>query len=525
VHDYILWQWGSLENCVLSDDDDIILRTYLLEQKHAGLSDLEINGLKEAVLAFYGWAKAVDLIQNIPSLEHYAYRPTLQRDQIRRRDEIFSEKPQEREIARLRALNAMAQQMNRAQNIKEVFQIALETLVAVLKLESAWAFLLPIEGSPFHPPHQKPPHDFALASSTGLPSGLADNDFYFLCQPGDCHCQDFFRSGSMRRAVNIVDCSRLAAADAADGETNHLLFHASLPIQVGELRAGIINVATEDWQLLTSSDLQILSLIGSQVSETLERARLYDLAEAQRRRLANELRLAHVVQASLLPEQVPVIKGISLAADWRAANEMAGDFYDFIDRRDGSLGIVVADVSDKGAPAAMFMGMAQSLIRTLSVLHDNPAETLKDVNSRVMALANAGMFVTVFFGIFYPATRTLLYASAGQDPPLCLRSSGKLEQLTPTGPLIGLFDKLEITNREITLQAGDTVLFYTDGLTDSLNDNEERYELSKLVACLQDAPQSHAADILDHVMQDINTFTGSAAPFDDMTCIVLRVEA
>jgi sigma-B regulation protein RsbU (phosphoserine phosphatase) len=134
------------------------------------------------------------------------------------------------------------------------------------------------------------------------------------------------------------------------GDTQGLLFHATVPLISQSRPVGLINIATEEWEFLTSADLQFLTAAGSQVGIALERARLYDLAETQRIRLEQELKMARAVQKSLLPTQPPNIPGFSLVADWRSAREVAGDFYDFILLPDGRWGFVLADVSGKGAP-------------------------------------------------------------------------------------------------------------------------------------------------------------------------------
>jgi len=521
VREFIIWQWGSEVACNLSDEDDIPLRTYLLELRHNGLPFETRRRSLEAILQFYTWGQSCNLVKLIPNVELPAERPIFSREKIRRRQEIFPDKPEENEIARLKALNKLAVRLNRARKINDVLSISLETLLDTLNLKTGWTFLLPIDGSPYHPPYQSPLHDFTLAKACGLPPGLEQNARYFLCKPPDCHCQDFFRSGGMKRAVNVVDCTRLDDSAEAEGDNQGLRFHASVPIFLAGEPAGIVNVATGDWQFLTASDLQILSLIGAQVSDALDRARLYDLHEAQRRRLENELQLAHEVQASLLPQEIPDIPGFSIAVEWQAAREMAGDFYDLIEFGDGRLGIVAADVSDKGAPAAMFMAMARSLIRTSASPVISPEETLREVNRRILVHSSAGMFVTVFYAVLDTNIHLLTYASAGQDPPLLRRASGQIETLMPTGPLIGLFDELEITNRKLQLFKGDTLLVYTDGVIDAMNDNGERFEMDRLQNSLKSAPGDTASHILRHISADLETFIAGAPAFDDLTCVVL----
>lgn len=522
LREYILWQWGHTDQCMPSDDDSIHVTTYLLEMRLRGRSNEDLTAILAAITQFYSFAQEIGVI-DIPLAVNLPSEPRdFNREMVRRRGEIFRGTPEENEIARLRALNKLVARINRATELKEVLNVALETLVDILRLRCGWIFLLPIDGSPFHSPYEFPMHDFALGAGIGLPPGLEVNRRYYLCNPVDCHCQQVFRAGKLQRAVNVVQCTRLIDAAQANGDNEGLLFHASVPIHAGDQPAGIINVATEDWQFLTANDLQILSLIGAQVSEALTRARLFTLAESHRARMERELQLAREVQASLIPKLPSELPGFSLAADWRAAREMAGDFYDFIDFGDGRCGIVVADVSDKGAPAALFMAMTRSLIRSLSGQDPDPAGILSATNLRIQSYSTTTMmFVTVFYGILDVGTKKLVYASAGQDPPLLRAMDGTIRRLMPTGPLIGLFMDRDYENKEVQLQPGDTLVAYTDGLIDSMDSEDQRYSSERLLASLEAAPGGPALNVMHHLLADLHTFTSGAPPFDDLTCIVL----
>src|SRR2546425_928226 len=229
-----------------------------------------------------------------------------------------------------------------------------------------------------------PRHDFAVAACCGLPPGLEQDNRRYLSQPPDCHCQRLLRNEQLVRAVNIVECTRLQNAFRHAGATEGLLFHATLPLIVQKRPVGLINIATEQWEFLSPADLEFLSAAGSQVAIALERARLYDLAETQRIRLEQELVMARAVQKSLLPTQTPRIPGFTLVADWRPAREVAGDFYDFFSLPDGRWGLVLADVSGKGAPAALYMAMTRSLIRSEASRHTNPSAVLTEGNRRLL---------------------------------------------------------------------------------------------------------------------------------------------
>ncbi|MFN2159172.1 MAG: GAF domain-containing SpoIIE family protein phosphatase [Anaerolineales bacterium] len=524
VREYMEWQAGGENAFIPGVDDDVHLRTYLLELNHQGLSPVSQRQRLNSILKFYRWAKEAGLIENTPDYYFSIERPSLTPEQIRRRDEIFDGSEEQREIARLNVLNKLAVELNHANDIQKTLDISLEAIVSTLGLETAWFFLLPEAGSKFYSETNLPPHDFALAAKLGLPPGLERDDCMYLTQPGDCHCQAIMRAGQMRRAVNIVECTRLEESAEAEGDNQGLLFHASVPIIAGDQTLGMINVATEEWQFLTASDLQLLSTIGAQVAVALQRSRLFEESNRQRERLERELQLAHIVQTSLLPQTLPEIPGYSLAADWCAAREMAGDFYDVFKLPGDRWGIIVADVSDKGAPAAMYMAMTRSLIRAQIEINPNPADTLKEVNRHLNAYSNSGMFVSLFYTVLDVKRSMLIYSSAGHNPPLLRRTSGDVEEILPTGPVLGVLDEIEILYESISLHPGDTLFIYTDGVTDALNRQGEEFGLERLQGMIKNLPVSSAKTQMNILKEERTAFIGDAPSFDDITCFVLTRE-
>jgi sigma-B regulation protein RsbU (phosphoserine phosphatase) len=283
---------------------------------------------------------------------------------------------------------------------------------------------------------------------------------------------------------------------------------------------GLINIATEQWEFLTSADLQFLSAAGSQVDIALERARLYDLAETQRIRREQELEMARAVQKSLLPIQPPSIPGFTLVAYWRPAREVAGDFYDFFPLPDGRWGLVLADVSGKGAPAALYMATTCSLIRSEASHHTNPSAVLTEVNRRLLAQSSSEMFVAVFYAVLDPVLRSLTYANAGHDPPFLRRASSPVVRLASGGPIMGLFEQFTLSDETLGLESGDTLVAYTDGLTDTVDNQDEDYGHKRLAEAINSAPAA-APDILAHILKDLEAFAGPALQPDDITLLIL----
>ncbi len=520
LRDFADWQTRAQGGMFTPKEvDDVAIRSYLLHLKLHGARRSILERTIASLKPFYDWAQANHLIAQSPFDKFDFNRPLLSREQIKRREEARFANPADREIAYLRALNNLAEHLNRSVDVRTLLATVVETLARVMGLKTAWAFLW-TEAGLCTASADTPPHDFALAACCGLPPGLEQDNRTYLCQPPDCYCQRLLRSGQLVRAVNIVECTRLRDAARHAGETEGLLFHATVPLLVQSRPVGLINIATEQWEFLSPADLQFLSAAGAQVAIALERARLYDLAETQRIRLEQELEMARAVQKSLLPTQPPSIPGFTLVADWRSAREVAGDFYDFFSLPDGRWGIVLADVSGKGAPAALYMAMTRSLIRSEAGRHTDPSAVLTEVNRRLLAESSNEMFVTVFYAVLDPVLRSLTYASAGHDPPFLRRASGEVECLALGGLLMGLFEEFTLSDESLSLENGDTLVSYTDGLTDTVNHQDEDYGHARLVDAIHSAPAA-APDMLAHILKDLEAFAGPVAQPDDITVLIL----
>lgn len=500
--------------------DDVAIRSYLLHLKLTGSSRKILERTVASLKRFYDWAQANHLIASSPFGNFDFNRPLLSRQQIRRREEARFANPMDREMAHLRALNHLAEQLNRSADIHTLLGTVVETLVQVMGLKTAWAFLWKDAGLCMTADTADPPHDFALAACCALPPGLEQDSRRYLCQPPDCHCQRLLRNAKLVRAVNIVECTRLRLTARHAGDTQGLLFHATVPLISQNRPVGLINIATQEWEFLTSADLQFLSAAGSQVAVALERARLYDLAETQRIRLEQELRMARAVQKSLLPTQSPNIPGFTIVADWRSAREVAGDFYDFIPLPAGRWGFVLADVSGKGTPAALYMAMTRSLIRSAAGHHANPSSVLAEVNKRLLTESPCEMFVTVFYAVLDPALRSLTYAIAGHEPPFLRCASSRVERLACGGLIMGQFEQLSLSDETLNLESGDTLVAYTDGVTDMVNNRDEHYGHNRLAHSISGAPAC-AEDMLTHILRDLEVFAGPAPQPDDLTLLIL----
>lgn len=274
--------------------------------------------------------------------------------------------------------------------------------------------------------------------------------------------------------------------------------------------------------IFTSDDLELLSAIAASAAVAIENARLYQVA-VEKGRLERELQLAHEVQTRLLPSATPQLEGWEFAAEWIPAREAAGDFYDFIPAEDGRLILVIADVSDKGMAAALYMALTRSIIRASMQHHPSPAEAIAEANRLICTDADYGMFVTLFYALLDPQNGEITYVNAGHNPPLhCDGNCQQLAQLTRTGMALGIFEDAPYKQRTIQLEPGEFLLLYTDGVTEAFNPAEEQFGEGRLEAVLQRHANAPAAELVTAIQNEVEAFTGGAAPFDDVTVVAVR---
>jgi sigma-B regulation protein RsbU (phosphoserine phosphatase) len=247
-------------------------------------------------------------------------------------------------------------------------------------------------------------------------------------------------------------------------------------------------------------------------------------SDEERRRLESELELSQVVQRALLPQRVPNIKGVELAAFSRPSEIIGGDYFDFFKFRDGTHGLVIADVSGHGVSAAMLMSSLQMALRTMAPDTDSPAEILERINRFYIHNIHFTTFVTVFLARFDPNTLTLTYINAGHNPPAVRRrKDSTIIWLKPTAPAIGLAEEFHPTMESIAFSEGDSLLLYTDGVTEVMNISNEEFGQERLAELVHQNAERPAPDLLQAVRQALSAFGGNRPLVDDVTMVALKI--
>ena len=244
----------------------------------------------------------------------------------------------------------------------------------------------------------------------------------------------------------------------------------------------------------------------------------------EKEKLEQELRTAQRIQQSILPGELPRLSGYDFGAVMMPARTVGGDLYDFIPLGKGRLGIAVGDVSDKGVPAAIFMALTRSLLRAEATRVTSPRRALERVNKLLLDMNEAGMFVTLLYGILDAGRREFAYARAGHELPLIITAGGEAVLAEQgTGAPLGLFDGVAIDENTIGLTPHDTLLLYTDGATDITDSGDVLYGMDRLqrTACLA-ARSDNAQAFCNDIWRDLDAYRGGAAQADDVALVAIR---
>ncbi len=333
--------------------------------------------------------------------------------------------------------------------------------------------------------------------------------------------------------LNVRPCSgeELEAVTYSD---DRLL--AALPLMVkGETFGVLLVEETAGGRRFRGRRLEILNGIAQQVALAIQND-LFQKETVTRERLEMEVQLARQIQQAFVPETLPAPPGWDLSARWRTARQVGGDFYDIFELPEHRLGLFIADVADKGMPAALFMALTRTLMRAAVLQTDSPAEALRQVNDLLYPDCEQGMFVTAVYAVLDTVTGRLTYANAGHNPPLSVhhvavagRKKGKtpksglrLQRLTRTGIALGVMEHAEIVERSLDLFPGETLILYTDGITEAFSSAGEIYGEERLLQVLVESAAGSAAQSLDEIDTAVTAFIADAPIADDITMIAVR---
>src|SRR5215208_396176 len=298
-------------------------------------------------------------------------------------------------------------------------------------------------------------------------------------------------------------------------------------VSQGEL-IGLLNLGPRlSQQEYSADDRKLLSNLSTQTAPSVRVAELVrqQQQEAQEReRIEQELKVARVIQQTLLPKTLPKLPGYDVAAYYQPAREVGGDFYDFLELEDGRLGLVVGDVTDKGIPAALVMATTRAMLRTAAQRLFSPGDVLRRANETLVTDIPPNMLITCMYAILEPESGRLHYANAGQDLPYRRRAgrSQGAEELKARGMPLGLMSGMEYEEKEILLEKGESILFYSDGLVEAHDPHHEMFGSPRLQG-LVGAHRSGGSSLIGFLLSELTRFTGEDwEQEDDITLVTLE---
>jgi serine phosphatase RsbU (regulator of sigma subunit)/putative methionine-R-sulfoxide reductase with GAF domain len=296
----------------------------------------------------------------------------------------------------------------------------------------------------------------------------------------------------------------------------------ALVLSDGEILLGVLLLEN---QSLSGRRLSLLAGIAHQISLRLENTRLIDEA-ATRRSFERELTMARNIQSSFLPKTLPTHPGWEVGATWGMAREVGGDFYDIIPLPEGSAGprwgFVIADVADKGIPAALYMALCRTLVRTVAINRIDPGITLTRVNRLLFADTEADLFVSLFYAVWEPQTGQLTYANAGHNPPLLFMPGMRASLLTEHGMVLGVQEEENYTSFTKSIEPGQLLVLYTDGVTEATGAGSDFFGLHRLENLVLGMQDWDAQSVANLIAKRVSSFSGTTELSDDMTAVVLH---
>jgi phosphoserine phosphatase RsbU/P len=300
----------------------------------------------------------------------------------------------------------------------------------------------------------------------------------------------------------------------------------AVPLQTNDRVIGLIYVDSPDLiREFTREDLGLLTVLANVAAIRIEHARLNEVEE-QERAMSKELEQAAHIQAGLLPSKPPVADGMEISGRTSSCRTVGGDYYDYLEFPDGRVGILVGDVAGKGMPASLLMSSLQARVKVLFEEADDLALKITRLNKATAANTPDNRFITFFMTIANPRTGELVFTNAGHNPPVLVRAAAnapkRLEALEGGGMILGILPMVKYQEFTITMNSGDVLVLYSDGVTEAVNPKDEDFgeeRLGNLVYAMKDHP---AAAIVDMIHAEVAKFSEGAPPADDITVVVAK---
>src|SRR5438128_2804717 len=293
------------------------------------------------------------------------------------------------------------------------------------------------------------------------------------------------------------------------------------PIISNDEVIGVFDLESDQLNAYSEDDLQVLMLLASQVAIIIEKVMLHEQL-IEKKRLEGQLEVARQVQLELLPASDPVLDGFDISAYNFPTEEVSGDYYDWVRIHDDEIGIVVADVSGKGVPAALLMAFLRASLRAATHIGYSPHISMSKVNYLLWESIERNQFVTAFYGLLDASNRTLSYSNAGHSPPLLMKADGTERFEERGGVPLGMFRDSRYYEYFETIEPGEVFVLYTDGVTEAMNSSDEEYGRDRLVTAVRACRELPAREMIDFIHRELMAWTEGRGAHDDVTFFIIK---
>src|SRR6266404_8894393 len=284
---------------------------------------------------------------------------------------------------------------------------------------------------------------------------------------------------------------------------------------------GVFDLESDELNAYDKDELEVLGLLASHVAIIIEKVMLHEQM-IEKQRLQAQLEVARQVQLELLPGRDPQLEGFDISAYNFPTEEVSGDYYDWVRIYDDQIGIVIADVSGKGVPAALLMAFLRASLRAATHIGYSPHISMSKVNYLLWESIERNQFVTAFYGILDTTNRTLSYSNAGHNPPFLMDSDGTVRFEERGGVPLGMFRDSRYYEYFETIEPGEVFVLYTDGVTEAMNSTDEEYGRDRLVAAVRQCRDLPAREMIDFIHRELTAWTEGEGAHDDVTFFIIK---
>jgi phosphoserine phosphatase RsbU/P len=413
-------------------------------------------------------------------------------------------------VDKLRLLLDITKKISRSLSLQEVLVLVMDTLDSLLPYDAAGIYLIRRDphmsegGSTTLVFHAEAMRGYGVEEMMELRLKAGQGLIGHVAQTGEAVI-----SPDVRLDPRYVNARRATRSEMV------------APIISNDEVIGVFDLESDHLDAYTEDDREVLMLLTSQVAIIIEKAMLHEQL-VEKKRLEAQLEVARQVQLSLLPARDPTLEGFDISAYNFSTEEVSGDYYDFVNIYDDQLGLVIADVSGKGVPAALLMAFLRASLRAAIHIGYAPHVAMSKVNYLLWESIERNQFVTAFYGVLDSTNKTLAYTNAGHNPPLMLDAGGDARFIERGGLPLGMFRDARYYEYYLPVESGQTLVLYTDGVTEAADPKGEEYGRERLERAVREGRDLPARALIDFIYADVLAWTGGRGATDDVTFIVIK---